>query len=411
MISRRKGKMLNVLAGNRIAGQLNRVSGNTFSFTYVPGAGEEEAVSLTMPVRPESWMWRHGLHPIFDMNLPEGALRRWIEDMFSKAIPDVDDLELLKITGSSQIGRLQYLEADTGIEPMESVSVEEILTYQGAEDLFQDLLTIYAASSGISGVQPKILIRALDGEKMSPEHKLTVQASTHIVKTWDARYPELARNEYCCLRAAELSGMQVPPFRISDNGRFLVIERFDMGEHGYLGMEDFCVLQGLASKQKYSGSLERLLKGVKAFTEEADRHASCREVFKMIVLSVGLRNGDAHLKNFCLLYDSPAGRSGRLAPVFDHVTTTAYLPNDTMALTLKGTKRWPTRKRLMEFGTSHCDLSSREASEAINEVAEGISQARKEVDGYARSLPEFREIADKMLRAWEEGLEGLADKP
>jgi serine/threonine-protein kinase HipA len=296
------------------------------------------------------------------------------------------------------------------MEPMQSVSVEEILTYQGAEDLFQDLLEIYAASSGISGVQPKILIRASDGEKMSPEHKLTVQASTHIVKTWDARYPELARNEYCCLQAARLSGMQVPTFSVSDNGRFLVVERFDMGEHGYLGLEDFCVLQGLASKQKYSGSLERLLKTLKAFTQEADRHAACREVFKMIVLSVGLRNGDAHLKNFCLVYDSPTGRSGRLAPVFDHITTTAYLPKDTMALTLKGTKRWPTLKGLVEFGRSHCDLAPQEASRAIQEVAEGISQAQKEVKVYGKSLPEFREIAEKMVRAWEEGLAGLSGK-
>jgi serine/threonine-protein kinase HipA len=402
--------MLNVLAGNHIAGQLNRVSANTFSFTYLPDAGEDQAVSLTMPVRPESWIWRHGLHPIFDMNLPEGALRRWIEDMFSKAIPDFDDLELLKITGGSQVGRLQYREPDTRMEPMQSVSVEKILTYQGSEDLFRDLLEIYATSSGISGVQPKILIRASDGEKMSPEHKLTVQSSTHIVKTWDARYPELARNEYCCLRAAQWSNMQVPPFSVSDNGRFLIVERFDMGEHDYLGLEDFCVLQGLASKQKYSGSLERLLKTLKAFTQEADRHATCREVFKMIVLSVGLRNGDAHLKNFCLLYDTPARRSGRLAPVFDHITTTAYLPKDTMALTLKGTKRWPTRKKLMEFATIHCDLPPREASRAIKEVAEGISQARKEVKEYGRSLPGFRDIAEKMLQAWEEGLAGLSGK-
>jgi serine/threonine-protein kinase HipA len=183
--------MLNVLAGNQVAGNLNRVSANTFSFTYLPDAGEDQAVSLTMPVRPESWIWRHGLHPIFDMNLPEGALRRWIEDMFSKAIPDFDDLELLKITGGSQIGRLQYREPDTRMEPMQSVSVEEI----------------HAASSGISGVQPKILIRASDGEKMSPEHKLTVQASTHIVKTWDARYPELARKE------VKEYGRSLPGFR------------------------------------------------------------------------------------------------------------------------------------------------------------------------------------------------------
>ena len=410
MILHGRWMMLTVLAGTKPAGHLNRHNGNTFSFTYLPGTAEDVAVSLTMPVRPESWLWSHGLHPIFDMNLPEGALRHWLEEMFSKTMPDFDDLELLKITGRSQIGRLQYRETDAGAQPMQSVSVEEILTYNGSEDLFRDLLTIYARTSGISGVQPKVLIRASDGAKMSTDHKLTVQASTHIVKTWDSRYPELARNEFYCLRAAQLSGMVVPAFSVSDNGRFLIVERFDMADQGYLGMEDFCVLQGLPSRKKYSGSLEKLLKGIKAYTGEENRRTACRDVFKMIVLSVGLRNGDAHLKNFCLLYDSPNRRTGWLAPVFDHVTTTAYLPRDTMALTLKGTKRWPTKKGLLEFGSIHCGLTPQEASEALDEVADGISLASKELVHCANSVPGFKEIAENMLRAWNQGLKELSER-
>lgn len=399
--------MLAVWTGGSLSGHLNRPARNTFSFTYRADASEKSAVSLTMPFRLESWMWRFGLHPIFDMNLPEGALRSWLEQMFSKAIPNFDDLELLKITGKSQIGRLQYQDADNDLGKIESVSVHEILTYSGSEDLFRDLLDMYAASSGVSGVQPKVLIRSHDGEKMSPDHKLTVQGTTHIVKTWDDRYPELARNEFYCLRAAQLSGMTVPAFSVSDNGRFLVVERFDMADHGYMGLEDFCVLQGLPSKRKYDGSLERLIKSAKAFTEGKERLSACREIFKMIALSVCLRNGDAHLKNFCLMYDSPVSRSGRLAPVFDHVTTTAYLPNDSMALTLSGTKRWPTKKKLLAFATEHCDLSLREASEALGEVVEGISQARGELQTALQDIPEFKEIGQRMREAWGTGIDEL----
>ena len=98
--------MLNVWASGEPSGRLNRIDQNTYSFTYLPDRPQKSAVSLTMPVRPESWLWKFGLHPIFDINLPEGALRRWLEGMFSKAVPDFDDLELLRITGRSQIGRL-----------------------------------------------------------------------------------------------------------------------------------------------------------------------------------------------------------------------------------------------------------------------------------------------------------------
>jgi serine/threonine-protein kinase HipA len=399
--------MLSVWANGKPSGNLNRIDRNTCSFTYLPDSPQRSAVSLTMPVRPESWLWRFGLHPIFDMNLPEGALRRWLEGMFSKAVPNFDDLELLRITGRSQIGRLQYREEHEDERSLETVSVEEILTYRGSEDLFQDLLRIYAGSSGISGVQPKVLIRAEDGVKMSPEHKMTVQAATHIVKTWDERYSELARNEFFCLRAAVRSGMRVPPFQVSDNGRFLVVERFDTGPDGYLGLEDFCVLKGLPSKKKYDGSLESLMKTLKAFTASQERASACLEVFKMIALSIGLRNGDAHLKNFCLLYDTPEHRTGRLAPVFDHVTTTAYLPKDTMALTLDGTKRWPNRKRLLEFGIRHCDLTEKPASRALNQVAQGIADTREELERQAAEEPAFRQVAQEMVNAWEEGIKGL----
>jgi serine/threonine-protein kinase HipA len=85
--------MLNVWANGNPSGRLNKINGNTYSFTYLPDKPYRAAVSLTMPVRPESWLWRFGLHPIFDMNLPEGALRRWLEGMFSKTVPDFDDLE------------------------------------------------------------------------------------------------------------------------------------------------------------------------------------------------------------------------------------------------------------------------------------------------------------------------------
>ena len=35
----------------------------------------------------------------------------------------------------------------------------------------------------------------------------------------------------------------------------------------------------------------------------------------------------------------------RWAPVYDLVTTAAYMPNDSMALTLNGSTKWPSAKR------------------------------------------------------------------
>lgn len=401
--------MLEVRAGNDLAGRLTRTARQRFAFTYQPDVSKEAAVSLTMPVRSESWTFAWGLHPIFQMNLPEGALRLHLEDMLSKAVPNFDDLELLRITGHSHIGRLSYGEPGGDADGLPAaVSVEDILTYDGAEDLFRDLLDKYARFSGVSGVQPKVLVRATEGLKLSPDHKVTLQAATHIVKTWDERYPELALNEHFCLLAAQKCGLTVPNWAVSENGRFLIVDRFDLDEQGqYLGIEDFCVLQGLGTRDKYTGSYEQLGKIIQSFVPPENHKDALRAFFKMIVLAVGLRNGDAHRKNFCLLYPSPVERQGRLAPTFDQITTTAYLPHDSMALLLRGSKRWPDRAAMLDFALKTCSMTKREAEAVICEVESGILLARADLQDRVQAGGTFASTGAKMLTAWAEGLLAL----
>jgi serine/threonine-protein kinase HipA len=51
------------------------------------------------------------------------------------------------------------------------------------------------------------------------------------------------------------------------------------------------------------------------------------QYFATLALSVMVRNGDAHLKNFGILYNQPRSAVS-LAPVYDVVTTTAYITNE-----------------------------------------------------------------------------------
>lgn len=392
--------MRKVSIGGRAVGALDRATRKTFAFSYAPEILPGDAVSLTMPPRVASYMSGIGqLHPIFDMNLPEGFLRHWL----SKVVPDFDDMVLLKLTGASQIGRLQY----DGGEPVPSgMMVSEILTHDGAEDLFRHLLDVYGTASGVSGVQPKVLIRDVAGHKMSVNHKVTVTGATHIVKTWDPTYPQLARNEHYCLRAARLAGLETPDWDVSRNGKFLIVERFDLNEDAYLGVEDLCVLAGMTTAQKYQGSYEQLAKSVRTFISPDSELSSMQDIFKMVALSCTLRNGDAHRKNFCLLYECAESRRGRLAPTFDIVTTTAYLPKDILALTMAGSKRWPNRRQLLRFAVA-CGLTLERADVCLSEVATGVATARDELIAGIREIPEFTETGGLMLKAWDEGLLAL----
>jgi serine/threonine protein kinase HipA of HipAB toxin-antitoxin module len=110
------------------------------------------------------------------------------------------------------------------------------------------------------------------------------------VKVWGANeYPQLAANEYFCLTVARKYGLDVPPYRLAEDGMALVIDRFDLRMDGtYRGVEDFCVLNGRRADEKYRGSYEtsvheaiwavcKLPDGRDSFTCPADTrtHRSC----------------------------------------------------------------------------------------------------------------------------------------
>src|SRR3989441_10629879 len=127
----------------------------------------------------------------------------------------------------------------------------------------------------------------------------------------------------------------------------LVVDRFDLRPDGtYRGLEDFCVLNARRTDEKYRGSYETsVMKRFKQFANSPAVLADGEKLFTLIALNCSLRNGDAHLKNFGIVYDDVLGEA-RLAPVYDLVTTSIYLPKDSLALTLNGTPQWPDSKVL-----------------------------------------------------------------
>ena len=380
---------------------------DTFLFSYDPGCLEECAVSLTMPVAPDQYDSMGFIHPIFEMNLPEGQLRHSLELMFSKVIRDFDALSLLEIVGKSQIGRLRYASEGDAPEDVPVESVNKLLAYNGSGDLFEELMSRFATYSGISGMQPKVLIRdeprALD--------RITNKGATHIVKSFNAReYPELAANEFFSMRAAVHAGLPTAAVRLSDNRSLLIVERFDRTESGrYLGFEDFCVLSGRRASGRYAASYEELAKKIAIFVSPENHQAAMEQLFGTIALSCIIRNGDAHLKNFGVLYDKP-GVNVRLAPVYDMLSTVPYQPKDVLALELNGSKGYPSRKQLIQFGRQSCGLSNRQAEMTLEQVADGVEKALAEMKDYLGRNPDFQAGAECLCRVFFQGLEELGCK-
>jgi len=313
-----------------------------------------------MPVRGKGYVHPY-LHPIFEMHLPEGYLLAVIKKQFAK-LTATDDFGLLHLMCPSVKGRVNYESASKAtIEPLK---LDDVLHPEHPQ-LFDELLLRFAMTTPLSGVQPKVLAQI--------ENKATLKLDDYIVKAWGDDYPQLALNEYFCMMVVQLAGIEVPEFYLSDDDQLFIMKRFDIDGNGqYLGFEDMCVLQAKQRDDKYVGSYEQVAKSIKTFASGRYKEYSLQQFFKMMVLNNTLQNGDAHLKNFGLIYEDL--NDIRLAPAYDVVSTTAYIESDIAALTLLGSKKWWGRKFLIRFGVESCDLTLKRANQLYSECERALAQ-------------------------------------
>src|SRR5208283_3566647 len=394
--------MIKVWTDAAEAGLLDRQRDRGSAFAYLPETVPKRAVSVTMPVRLPSWDVPFGLPPIFEMNLPEGALRERLRLAFAKATGTFDDLDLLAIVGRSQVGRIRYTgDKERLNEDVPFQSVDEILASRRDGDLFRYLIEKFAAFSGISGVQPKILVRDENASttlaNREPRLSPSYRGATHIVKFWEPNeFPQLAANEYFCLKAAERCGLGVPRYRLAEDGMALVVDRFDLRSDGtYRGFEDFCVLNARRTDEKYRGSYETsIMKRFAEFANSPHVGEDLERLFTLIAINCALRNGDAHLKNFGIVYDDVEGEA-RLAPVYDLVTTSVYLPKDSMALTLNGTTKWVSAKELQRLGETRLGGSPARVREILERINGAIADTSKELRAYIKDHPDFEDIGNR----------------
>lgn len=357
---------------------------NEYIFSYKT-EDKKDFISLTMPVRAKSWNSKN-LHPLFEMHLPEGYLLSIIKKHFSK-FTKTDDFGLLKLMSPSIKGRVSY-EQDLKVE-LKPLLLDDLL-HSSNEKLFDELVSRFALNSPISGVQPKVLAQI--------ENKATLKLEDYIVKSWGEEYPELALNEYLCMRVVQKANICVPKFYLSQDRKLFIMKRFDIkDDNTYLGFEDMCVLFGKNRDDKYEGTYEQIAKTIKTFVSPKYKKESLENFFKMIVINFLLKNGDAHLKNFGLIYEDISNI--KLAPAYDVVTTTVYIKNDIPALHLLGSKKWWKEKQLLKFGIEFCDLTAKEVKELYEICVKAKDEIIEEAKSYKKD-EQVSEFIDNLIEKW-----------
>lgn len=383
------------------------VGADDYLFRYDAKAQAQSAISLTMPVRAEEYR-RRELHPIFQMNLPEGYVLEQLRNRLAKTVK-VDPMLLLALSGSSApIGRV-FVISDQINEliqrngpPANGENLAEILAWDGAEDLFADLVDRYILRAGISGVQPKVLVPE---KPQTPEQKFTSKTNDLIIKSGRDEFPGSAINEYLCMSIARDAGLPVPPFYLSQNHKLFIMRRFDRdAQLNPLGFEDMTTLMGLSAEQKYTKSYAAIAKAVRAFCSPENQRSSLDQLFDSVALSCIVGNGDAHLKNFGVLYSDPIKFDARLAPAYDIVNTTAYIPEDTLALDLSGKKSmFASRLGILEFART-CEIAEPHAR--IQALLQTLEVVLKREDEYCRLAPDVAKAIRQSAQSYQQSFGG-----
>jgi len=395
-----KIQQLEIHTPQGVSGLLTKESRYVFNYNQV---NDQAAVSLVMPVREESYA-SGDLMGIFAMNRPEGYLRYIIEERL-KRLGAPSDMLLLFLAGDNQIGRLTYALPGEHLPQSAGEHLDDLLNSPSGA-LFARLVDLYALGSGISGIQPKALVPiAADGTIDQLAEHTAVPLKTVIVKAEGGDFPGLARNEYFCMSVAREAGLDVPKFWLSNDGLLFIMSRFDRLPDGTpLGFEDMAVLTGRSTERKYEGSYEMIAQAVEKYSGE-DSVAQLKKLFERVVLSCWLRDGDAHLKNFGMVYEHPAA-ARCLAPVYDVVCTDIYPELDgSMALKLNKSKTFPDDNEITAYG-NRLGLSNSD----VTEILERIELAYQVVVAKCEQDPRYQ--TDALLSNIKQAIKrtGLRDK-
>lgn len=330
------------------------------------------------------------LPPWFSNLLPEGRLREWIAAERGVAVDR--EMQLLAQIGHDLPGAVRVLAADEPLVPLhdrERQTSRRSATERGGWRF------------SLAGVQMKFSMLQRGDRFTAPAHN---EDGDWIVKLPDATFDDVPRNEHAMMELGRRAGLDVPETRLVHRGLIedvpasawprgeewaFAVRRFDRAPGGLrIHMEDLAQVRGFyPGREKYLGTYET----VASLIYRGRDLGSLRELTRRLAFHVLIRNGDAHLKNWSLLYRDP--RVPVLSPAYDLVATSVYRSDaEDLALKLGGSRRFED----VSYGT-FAHLGRRLGVDG----AALAGEAEATVEGALAAWPAVRDtlLADTTLRA------------
>ncbi len=279
---------------------------------------------------------RSKVPPWFSNLLPEGPLRALVAQR--AGVLASREFFLLRHLGEDLPGAVRIV-ADPSASEREETDLLDAEPSEADGDSWH---------FSLAGVQLKFSARRSERGFTIP---VSGRGGDWIAKLPDSRYPGVPENEYASMRWAEACGIPIPELELVDvaditglpdavgtfhERRVLAVRRFDRRADGSrIHMEDFAQILGLYPEEKYKKfNYETLARVIWSLAGEEGLAA----FLLRLVFMVASGNGDAHHKNWTLLYSD--GVRAELSPAYDQVATIPYKADDTLALNLAKSKRW-----------------------------------------------------------------------
>jgi serine/threonine-protein kinase HipA len=359
--------------------------------------GDEEATERKLR---EIYSSRMKLPPFFSNLLPEGVLREYMVKHVK--IHHDHEFDILMALGASLPGAVRALPADE--LPQVALNYRPGTTHVSPDEL--------PIKFSLGGSQLKFSMIERGGQ-----FTLADGNDEWIVKPPHPTHPNVPANEYTMMRLAAVAGIQTPEVKLVklddvDAGGLAglpmpqwetwayAIKRYDRTAEGRVHVEDFAQVFNVYGDQEYKATNYDTI-GRLIFDLFPNRFEQLAEFIRRLVVNILVGNGDAHLKNWSVIYQDKV--TPQLAPAYDLVSTIHFVQNDSLALNLAGEKRFES------IDESHFERLARRMEAppkfVLDTVKETMTIARKAWPGIIREVGFPEDMRDRHYRYWG----GLSD--
>lgn len=364
----------------------------------------EHKASTRLYTQP--WSRQLRLHPVLSNLLPEGSLREWMAQEL-KIHPD-NEFPLFTELANDLPGALRV----TPVDPAEIP--DGVLDHRTSIEPIPVKRTPGKLHFSLAGVQMKFSMFNADGR-----FRLTQadQQGTWIIKTPSTRHAHVPQNEFTVMKLAGLAGVDIPEveliamnkleglpdINLPDEDEAFAIKRFDRdeevdGDEGRIHTEDFAQVLFKYSHDKYGATnFENIGKILNEYTGHGLQNT--QQMARRLLVNILLGNGDAHLKNWSLIYRDKI--VPELAPAYDIVFTRAYIEDEQeISLNMAGTKNY------YEFSLGHFEAWAKKVGlpwQAIKvHLDDVMERARGRWPEFLREAPMIEKHKAALREHWQQ---------